>query len=469
MNSIRKPRYEDVFEVDIERLDERGHGHGRVELDSGVYHVLVRHALPGERVRVQVLRRRKQKIEAIELETVVPSPHRVAARCVYFGTCGGCSLQDLAYAEQLHEKHRLVERALRTAGCAVEVEAVIACDDPWRYRNKMDFTFGTRRWVERGEPANVAQDFALGLHPRGQFRKVLDIDGCSIQFERGDAILCTARRLALERGLSAWDLVRHEGLLRHLVLRTSHASGEILAQLTTSLEAPELIGPYVADLMAAHPEITTFVQSINTRGATIAQGERELVLHGEGSIRERLAGLWFRISASSFFQTNTPQAEKLVAVMLAEAACTSEMRVLDLYCGAGSLSLPLAGRAGHVHGVELVEAAVLDARRNAEANGINNTTFSSGDVLAWMQDADQLRADVIVVDPPRAGLHPKVVELLARSTARRIVYVSCNVNTAAPELARLGFSGWNVLRARPLDLFPHTPHVECVFTLERRP
>jgi 23S rRNA (uracil1939-C5)-methyltransferase len=236
-----------------------------------------------------------------------------------------------------------------------------------------------------------------------------------------------------------------------------------------SSEAPELVGPYVAALLAAHPEITTLVQAINSRGATVAMGERELVLLGSGSIRERLAGLWYRVSAASFFQTNTAQAEKLVEVTLEEARLSGSERVLDLYCGAGTLTLPLARHAAHVHGVELVEAAVADARRNAEENGIGNVTFSAGDVLAWFGSAGAIECDVAVVDPPRAGLHPKVVELLARIPARRMVYVSCHIGSAARDIAALAPAGWRATRARPVDLFPQTPHVECVLSLERAP
>jgi 23S rRNA (uracil1939-C5)-methyltransferase len=256
-------------------------------------------------------------------------------------------------------------------------------------------------------------------------------------------------------------------LLRHLVLRNSVATGEVLVQLVTSEEAPELVLPYVADLLAAHPEVTTLVQTINTKLATIAVGERELVLHGSGLIRERLRGLWFEISAASFFQTNSAQAELLVDVVVEEARCTSGDTLLDLYCGAGTLSLPLARCARSVHGVELVESAVADARRNALANGISNATFAAGDALAWLEHARSADCDVLVVDPPRAGLHAKVAEIIAASRARRCVYVSCNALAAARDLAALRAAGWCIERARPLDLFPHTPHVECVFSLTR--
>ncbi|MBM3988671.1 MAG: 23S rRNA (uracil(1939)-C(5))-methyltransferase RlmD [Planctomycetes bacterium] len=465
----RKPKRDDRLEVEVERVDERGLGVGRAQHEAGEFRVALRRALAGERVVAQVLRRRGEKIEGRLLEVLRASGERVSPPCRHYGACGGCALQDLRYAAQLAAKREIVERALRRERIEVAVEPVIGSANELHYRNKMDFTFGTRRWVEPGEAEGVQRDFAVGLHPREQFRKVLDVERCEIQPEPFDAILASARRLALEQRLVAWDLVRHEGLLRHIVLRRSVATGEILVQLTTSSESPEQVGPYVAALLAAHPQITTLVQAINSRGATVAMGERELVLHGSGAIRERLAGLWYRVSAASFFQTNTAQAERLVEVTLEEARLAGRERVLDLYCGAGTLTLPLARKATHVQGVELVEAAVEDARRNAEENGIANVTFSAGDVLAWFGSAGASECDVMVVDPPRAGLHPKVVELLARAAARRMVYMSCHIASAARDIAALAPAGWRATRARPVDLFPQTPHVECVLTLERAP
>jgi 23S rRNA (uracil1939-C5)-methyltransferase len=464
---LRKPKWGDRLEVEVERVDERGLGVGRAQHEAGEFRVALRRALPGERVAASVLRRRGERIDARLEEVLRRSELRVKAPCAHYGACGGCALQELDYGGQLAVKRDLVERALRSAGIGVEVEPVIGGASALRYRNKMDFTFGNRRWVEPGEAEGVQRDFALGLHPRDQFRKVLDVEACEIQPQPFDAILASARRVALEQRLPAWDIAKHEGLLRHLVLRRSVATGEILMQLTTSSEAPELVGPYVRALLAAHPEITTLVQAINSRGAAVATGERELVLHGSGAIREQLAGLWYRVSAASFFQTNTAQAERLVQVTLEEAQLAGSERVLDLYCGAGTLTLPLARRAAHVHGVELIEAAVADARRNAEENGIANVSFSSGDVLAWFASAGAISCDVAVVDPPRAGLHPKVVELLAGISVRRIVYVSCHVASAARDIAALAPAGWRAVRARPVDLFPQTPHVECVLTLER--
>jgi 23S rRNA (uracil1939-C5)-methyltransferase len=466
---VRKPRYGDELVVEVLALDERGRAVGRASDDSGEYRVRLAHGLPGELVRAKVLRRRRERLDAHALERLRAGRSRVEPRCVHFGVCGGCSLQDLAYAAQLEEKRRLVAAALGPVLGGTGVDALIGAAQPWRYRNKMDFTFGTRRWVLAGEPEHAPQGFALGLHPREQYRKVLDVSACEIAPAPFAAIVVAARAIAQERGLSAWQLEEHRGLLRHLVLRSSRATGEVLAQLVTSEEAPELVRPFAADLLAARPEITTLVQTVNTRAASVAAGERELVLHGPGSIRERLAGLWFTVSASSFFQTNTAQAERLVEVVLEEAAPRSTDAVLDLYCGAGTLSLPLARGARAVAGVELVAAAVEDARRNAAANGIANASFAAADALAWLAAAALAPFELIVADPPRAGLHPRVAAALAGAPARRIVLVSCNPLAAARDLAALAGGGWRATRVRPIDLFPHTPHVECVIALERRP
>lgn len=465
---LRKPRYGDVFEVEVERLDARGRAVGFVEHESGRFKAIVERALPLERVRATVLRRRRAELELRLVERLRPAPERVEPLCAHFGVCGGCRFQDLAYAAQLRWKRDLVEHLFAQASVAVgRVHEVVGCEPPWRYRNKMDFTFGSRRWVALDEPPGVEAGFALGLHPREQHSKVLSIESCPIQFEAGDGILRDARRLALEQGLSAWDVKAHSGLLRHLVLRTSRATGEVLVQLTTSSAAPELVEPYVRALLAAQPCISSLVQAVSSRLASVAGGEHEIAWHGPGRIRERLAGLWFEISASSFFQTNTAQAERLVEIALEELAVTGEQRVLDLYCGAGAFSLPLAQRAAEVVGVELVESAVRDARRNAELNSVLNARFECGDVAQWLTASDNAPFDALLVDPPRAGVHPKALTSLGAARARRLVYVSCNPASAARDAAVLGQSGWRVVRARPVDLFPHTPHVECVLTLER--
>ncbi|MEQ1894656.1 MAG: 23S rRNA (uracil(1939)-C(5))-methyltransferase RlmD, partial [Planctomycetota bacterium] len=355
-----------------------------------------------------------------------------------------------------------------------EVPPLLGCTEPWNYRNKMDFSFGRARWIEAGEPEDAPRDFALGLHARGHYQKVLDVQACEIAFEGAAAIVSTVRELARARSLTPWDVRTHTGLLRHLVLRRSWATGEILADLVTSAAAPEVLAPFAAELLARHPELTTLVQHVNERPATIAVGELAAVFRGSGRIEERLDGLSYSISAESFFQTNTPQAEVLARLVRDWSAVAAGETLFDLYCGCGSFALSLARALGpeRVVGFELVEAAIVDARANAERNGLGGVRFVAGDLATTLTPESLAlrglpRPTVCVVDPPRAGMHPKVRESLALLEPARIVYVSCNPRTGVEDLAFLLGRGYVLRAVQPVDLFPHTPHVECVFRLER--
>jgi 23S rRNA (uracil1939-C5)-methyltransferase len=463
----RKPRRGDVLDVELTHLDARGCVVGRSE----EYTVRLRRGAPGARVRAAVVSRRRDRVEARWLETLRASDASAEPVCAHFGTCGGCSFQDVAYAAQLEEKRELVQRALRAAGLGSDATPSIApcvpCDVPWHYRNKMDFTFGTRAWLESADDAPESR-LALGLHPLGYHSKVLEVRACAIAFEGADRILASARTLARAHGLDAWDQQLRTGLLRHLVLRRSAASGEVLAYLITTEEAGERVAPYARALIAEHPEIATFVQGVNARPSLVAVGERDLLLHGSGVLRERLQGLEFTLSAGAFFQTNTAQAEKLAAIVRAQAACKPDDVVIDLYCGTGVWTLILAREAREAWGFELVESAVRDARSNAQRNAIASAHFVAGDVASSLfEAATRPPPDVLCVDPPRAGVHPRVLEALCTSTARRLVYVSCNPAVAAREAVLLVRAGWRLEAVQPVDLFPHTPHLECVFTFER--
>ncbi len=460
----RKPRPGDVLECVVEEIDARGRGVAR----TGDMRVVLVHAIPGARVRAQVVRRRGTRVEARLLEVLDPGPDAVEPRCSHFGTCGGCSFQHLAYPAQLDALRRHVQRCLAREGLeGVRVEDVLPSPRIWHYRNKMDFTFGTRRWIEPEEAQGVDASFALGLHVAERWQKVLDVRSCALAFEGADAILTSARELARERSLPPWDAARHHGLLRHLVLRKGFHTGEILLALVTSEEASDLVAPYLAALCQRHPEITTCVQMIHARAAAVAMGEREIVHLGSGLIHERLGELVFAISAGSFFQTNTEQAERLMAIVREEAALPEGGVVWDLYCGAGTIGLSLATAGARVLGIESVPSAVADARANAARNGVDSATFFLGEVESELPAlvTTHARPDVCVVDPPRAGLHARALATLASIVPARLVYVSCNVEAAARDLAILCARGFELVRARPLDLFPHTPHVECVFTL----
>jgi len=477
--AVERPRKGDLVHVAVEGIDHRGNGLAR----RGGALLRVRGANPGATVRARVLRRRGKAFDAVLDAVVEPGPHAADARCPHAGTCGGCALPRLAYDEQLRQKRALVEESLRVAWEEAELEGadalvaamadVVPAERLEGYRNKMDFTFASRRFVLGDEPEGAEASFALGLHVPRMHQKVMDVDHCAIAFEGASALVRDARALAKERGLTPWDLRRHEGLLRHLVLRHGARTGETMVHLVTSERAADLVDPYVAALLERHPEITTVVQGVTDRLSTVAVADAEHVLHGPGHIEEVLGGLRFRISPHSFFQTNTEQAERLLETAAEVAGVSAGDVVYDLYCGAGTIGLALGGAASRVVGFESVPSAVRDARENAERNAAEGrfagtAVFHEGDVLETMAAAaDERRPDVVLVDPPRAGLHPKVPARIAALGAPRITVVSCNPRTGARDVAALVREGYRVTAIRPVDLFPHTPHVEVVFGLER--
>ncbi len=465
--NARRPRRGDVLELDVEGVDDRGLSLARFEGEI----VRLRGALPGSRVRAAVRHRRPGRIEAVLEEVLRPSLARVEPRCAHFGVCGGCSYQDLAYAAQLEARHAQLARVLAPLG-GPPIAPIRPCAEPWHYRNKMEFTFGTRRWIEAGEPGEVDASFALGLHVPGRHDKVLDVRFCHIAFREASAIVESARSLAQSLGLEAWDLRTHAGLLRHLVLRKGFTTGEILVLLVTNETAVDRIDPFARSILERHPEITTFVQQVNAGVAQVGFGAQERVLFGPGSIRDEIADLRFTISANTFFQTNTRQAEHLVELVRARAGVAPGDLVFDLCCGCGLFSLALAARGAEVVGFELVGSTVEDARANALANGLEGLRFRVGDLVRTLDPAELAhegigRPRTCIVDPPRAGLHPRAVAALAGLGPERIVYVSCNPRSALRDLRTLQRRGYRLESAEPVDLFPHTPHVECVFALAR--
>ncbi|MDG1984089.1 MAG: 23S rRNA (uracil(1939)-C(5))-methyltransferase RlmD [Planctomycetota bacterium] len=468
----RKPRRGDRFDVQVEAIDDRGRGTAAV----GESRLRMRHANPGARVTAEVLKRRGGRVEARVVEVSDPGPHATSARCPHAGVCGGCALPTLAYSEQLRQKRGLVERALAASfeanglGAPPPVAEVEPASRLEGYRNKMDFTFGSRRYVLSEEPDGVDASFGLGLHAPGLFSKVLDVERCAIAFEGSDGIRNTVRELALAAQLAPWDLRAHEGLLRHLVVRRGVRTEETMVDLVTSERAAGLIDPLVEALLERHPEITTVVQNVTSRAATVAYGEEEHVLHGPGTIDEVLCGKRFRISADSFFQTNTEQAERLFEIVGEAAGVEPGQRLFDVFCGAGTIGLAIAPEGVELVGFESAPSSIRDARQNAARNGRDDAVFHEGDVLETIRlESQARRPDVLVVDPPRAGLHPKVPAQLLELGADRIIFVSCNPNSGARDVAALSAGGYEVTEVRPVDLFPHTPHVEVVFTLERRP
>jgi 23S rRNA (uracil1939-C5)-methyltransferase len=446
--------------------------------------VFVDGAVPGDTVRVRILKSKKNYAEAKVVTVQQPSPHRVVPRCRHFGSCGGCKWQHVDYQVQLRFKQQHVVDAFeRIGGLATpNVLPIIGSDEVFFYRNKMEYSFSDKEWLEtlpdsslaspNFQPETPNSKLFLGLHVPQRYDKVLEITECHLQSGLSNEILNFTRSFARRENLPVYSSDADAGYLRFLVIREGKRTKETMVNLVTFEDRPDLMKQFAAELLAAVPSVTTVVNTINSKKAQIAFGDRERIYAGEGVINERLGNLVFTISASSFFQTNTQQAEQLYTVAKSLAALKQADIVWDLYSGTGSIALFVSGAVQQVIGVESVESAVQDARRNAQANHIENCTFILGDLKdrltkdrEWMRSHP--RPDVMIIDPPRSGMHPKVVEEILEIAPERIVYVSCNPATQARDVKVLA-AKYDVVALQPVDMFPHTYHIENVAQLVRR-
>ena len=427
--------------LDIDSIAQGGRGVAR----ANGYVVFVSGALPGDRVRARLTKAKRSFGEAQAVELVDPSAERIADRCVHGGEpCPGAPWQGLPYARQLDEKAKQVDEALRRLGGldGFELEPAEPAAVEWRYRNKLEYSFGEREGR-----------LALGFHRRGSWAEVIDADDCLLASERNNAARNRVRDWARREGIPAYEKRQQQGVLRNLVVREGRRTGQLQTRLVT------------APASFAKPPVDLHTVVEGPGGGT--DGPTGVL--GEEFLEEEVAGLELRVSASAFFQTNTETAERLYAIAADYAGLSGRERVFDLYCGVGTIGLALARQAGEVWGIETVREAVGDAEENARRNGIANAHFLAADVRLGARPLLERagRPDVVVVDPPRAGLSKKVVRRVVECGAPRIVYVSCNPTTLAPNASQLTDAGYTLRRVRPVDMFPQTPHVECVALLEK--
>jgi 23S rRNA (uracil1939-C5)-methyltransferase len=456
--------------VTIEKFADRGASLTRV----GGCVLFVQGAIPGDVVRVRVLKKKRKYAEGRVVELLTSSPLRIEPRCPYFGSCGGCRWQHLGYENQLEAKRDSVAGALsHVAGLDFPVAATIASERQFYYRNKMEFSFSSRRWLTRQEidsGQDFDQSFALGLHVPKSFARVIDLQECHLQSQLSSNIVNRLRELSLEHGWRPWDVKAHTGYLRHLVIRQSARFPDVMVNLVTNGHDGQRIELLAETLRADFPEVTTFVNTIHTGVAQTARGQETIVIFGPGSIRERIGRFQFEVGPESFFQTNTVQAERLYEETCKLAQLGPEDVAYDLYCGTGTIALLVADHVARVVGMESVGEAVYAARTAAAHNGVENVTFVRGLVERDMTPEFAVRhgrPDVVIVDPPRAGLHPKVLGRMSELRPDRIVYVSCNPQTQARDISMLA-DAYDVTAVQPVDLFPQTDHVECVASLRIR-
>lgn len=379
----------------------------------------------------------------------------VIPRCPHFGPCGGCLWQDLDYPAQLRAKQAIVVESLRPLGGPerIDVRSIIG-GEPWYYRNKMEFAF---------QPPG-----RLGLHRRGRWDEIEDLRTCFLQSPRTVDLLTEVREFVRAHGLSCYDPRTHQGLLRHLIVREGKATGELLVAVVTATDRFPQVGELARVLAARHPELTGFLWAANPSKGDAVSVRGVEVVYGRPYIVERLRGFTFKLGLLTFFQTNTAQAERMIDLVGEFAALRGDEHILDLFCGVGTFALALAAQAQEVIGIEAVPAAVEAARENAALNGVTNARFETADARHVEQTlAAGTWPDVLVLDPPRAGAGPRLMQAIGRLAPRRVIYISCNLATLVPDLRALLPAGYEVGAVQPIDLFPQTDHVECVVLLER--
>lgn len=434
--------------------------------------VFISGAVPGDVVDVQLSKNKKDWAEGKAVRFHSYSKDRVDPFCEHFGVCGGCKWQMLPYEKQLQYKHNEVAQNLRRLGKIElpDIEPIIGCDTIARYRNKLEFTFSNRRYLlaeEMGHPEAGLQSNGLGFHVPRLFDKVIDINTCHLMAEPTNAIKNTLRSYALEHQLPFYDIRNHTGWLRTLVLRIC-TTGEVMVNLCIAYEDTPALKSLFDHLLQQVPGITTLLYTINPKKNDSIYDLQPQVYYGKGYALETLEDFRFKISPKSFFQTNTRQGEKLYQVTRQFAELTGTETVYDLYCGTGSIGIFVSRLAKKIIGVELIQEAIDDAGENAALNNISHAHFFAGDVIDICNDAffaQHGRPDVIITDPPRAGMHDKLVKKLLEIAAPTVVYVSCNPATQARDLQLLD-EKYRVTRVQPVDMFPQTHHIENVVQLK---
>ena len=464
MAQVRKG---DILELKIHKMAYGGRGVAR---QDGLV-IFVRGGIPGDTVMARVFRKRKDYAEA-EIDTLIEaSPDRIEAPCPYSGYCGGCQWQHLVYETQLKYKREHIQESMARIGSLTDVpiREVIPSEKRFAYRNKMEFSFSDRRWYLPHELQRREAEggFALGLHVPGTYHKVLDIETCLLQAEMGNKILREVKRHVRDSGIPVYGLKTHEGFWRFLTIRYSVAFDEWMVNLVTSEERPEIVGPIAENLSRRMNRIKTVVNNITKKKASIAVGDHEVVLTGDGRIYDTIGPFTFRISSNSFFQTNSRAAEKLYDKVLDYAELTGNETVLDLYSGTGTIPIFLAKSVRSVTGIEMSRSAVRDARRNCEENEVTNCLFICGDIREKLSATKTTKPDVLIIDPPRAGMHQAVLAQVLSLSPEKIIYISCNPATMARDIGRM-LQDYQLVEIQPVDMFPNTYHIESVSKLRRR-
>lgn len=459
---------------EITGVAAEGNAFGKMDTPTGQLVVFIPFGAPGDIADVQLIRKKRKYAEGRIVRLIHPSDCREEPKCEHFGTCGGCRWQHLPYQEQLKLKQQHVVDSLTRIGKVElpEISPIIGSPNVWEYRNKMEYTFSNKRWLsfeELKSGVEFSDRDCAGFHIPGAFDKVLDIKSCHLQDDLGNRLRLFIKKIGIENNLSFYDLRNGCGLLRTMMIRIA-STGETMLVVVFGQEDKKAIELVMSSLVKEFPELTSLQYVVNTKCNDSIADQDVILYSGERFITEKMGQLQFRVGPKSFYQTNSEGACRLYNVVKDFAQLTGKELVYDLYTGTGTIALFLSNYASKVIGIEYVEEAIDDAKVNSDVNGIKNTVFFAGDMKKVLTDdfVDKYgRPEVIVADPPRAGMHEDVIAVILRAEPQRIVYVSCNPATQARDIALLD-SSYKVKAIQPVDMFPHTHHVENVVLLERR-
>ncbi|GAB2547288.1 23S rRNA (uracil(1939)-C(5))-methyltransferase RlmD [Gracilibacillus alcaliphilus] len=445
-----------TVEVTFEDITHEGDGVGKI---NG-YPLFVPYGLPGEKAVVKVIKVKKNFGFGRLVDVIQPSKHRVDPPCNVYYKCGGCQLQHMDYEMQLDRKRTQVENALKKFGHieGIPIHPTIGMEEPWRYRNKVQIPVG----MKHGE-------LITGFYRKKSHDIIDDMERCIITDERNDHMIDAIREIANRLGIPAYDEKQHRGVLRHIMVRSGQVTKQMMVVLVTKPNKVHGLDKLVKEIAENYPDVKSIVHNVNSERTNVILGKKTNVLWGEEYIYDEIGGIRFAISAKSFFQVNPVQTKKLYDKALEYANLTGNETVIDAYCGIGTISLFLAQQAKKVYGVEIVPEAIADAKANARLNHIDNAEFFVGQaekVMPWWQ-AQGLKPDVIVVDPPRKGCDEALLKAMLDMKPERIVYVSCNPSTLARDLRILEDGGYQTKEVQPVDMFPQTTHVECVALMSR--
>ena len=458
------------------KIDSLSYGGKGISRHDGII-IFTNNVLPGQIIKAKIIKKKKSFLEAIPIAIIKESPFKQKEKCNHFYDCGGCKTQDLDYTEQTNQKEKQIIEALIHLGKinVEEIEPIIKSELIYEYRNKMEFSFSNNRWLinnEKGLKNEKPKNFALGLHPPRRFDKIVDIDNCEIQTKLANKILILIKKESIEKELEPYDIINHKGFIRNVVIKHPKYSNQVMINIITAYENEKILMPMVSKIKKISSNIKSIINTINDKKSDVAYGMPKKLLYGENFIVENLNEFEFEISADSFFQTNSMQALKMYEYIRKECKLSGLEIVYDFYCGTGTISIFIAKNAKKVYGFEIVESAIKDAKKNALINKITNTEFYCGDLSKMLINYNDIikknPCDILILDPPRAGLHPKTLKEILKINPKKIIYASCNPTTQARDVREFINSNYIMGKVQPIDMFPHTHHIECVITLDQK-